>query len=61
MQSMNLINVGKQLVFSTLTSLTYILNFHLINFWLYLIISLISVLMEAKIDILQLIVMKLVG
>ena len=61
MQSMNLINVGKQLVFSTLTSLTYILNFHLINFWLYLIVSLISVLMEAKIDILQLIVMKLAG
>ena len=50
-----------QLLFPPLTFLRCVLNYRIINFWWYLIVSLISVLMKEKVNILQLIIMELVG
>ena len=61
MLGIDLINVGKQILFLPLTFLPYILNCYIINFRWYEIIRLISVLMEGKIDLLELAVMEFVG
>ena len=56
-----LINKGKQLLFHPLIFLLCILNCHIINFSWYLIVWLISVLMEEKVYILQSKIMELTG